>query len=156
MNLIALTKSRRAPQVGDIFVMQPPDGQFLYGRVISTNAKPLGDEFLGVLIYIYRARSSVKTPVPELSREQLLLAPIMTNRLPWSKGYFEHVENHPLHGTDRLARHCFQNSYGRYFDEVGNELTSPVQPTGRFALKSYRTIDDAISEALGIPLSPDP
>jgi hypothetical protein len=41
MNLAVLKKTRRAPEVGDIFVMQPPDGQFLFGRVVDTNADPL-------------------------------------------------------------------------------------------------------------------
>jgi hypothetical protein len=61
MNLAVLKKTRRAPDVGDIFVMHPPDGQFLFGRVIDTNADPLG---VGgaVLIYIYRVRSSAKAP----------------------------------------------------------------------------------------------
>ena len=153
MNLAELSKSRRAPREGDIFVVQPPDGQYLFGRVVDTNAKPFTVDVHAVLIYIYRVRSSVKTPVPELVRGQLLLAPMMTNKLPWSKGYFEHVENRPLSSMDRLPQHCFQSSYGRYFDEAGNGLPGPVEPVGRFALESYRTIDDAISEALGIPLS---
>ena len=155
MNLAVLKKSRRAPQEGDIFVVRPPDGQFLFGRVIDTNAKPFGADFRGVLIYIYRARSSVKTPVPELLRGQLLLPPKMTNRLPWSRGYFERLENRPLSAMDRLSQHCFKDTLGGYRDQAGNVVPGPVEPVGLFALSSYRTIDDAISEALGIPLAPD-
>ena len=66
MNLAVLKRTRRAPEVGDIFVMQPPDGQFLFGRVIDTNADPLG---VGgaVLIYVYRVRAAAMTPVPATS-----------------------------------------------------------------------------------------
>lgn len=155
MNLAALKKSRRAPQEGDIFVMQPPDGQFLFGRVIDTNARPFTADWRGVLIYVYRLRSAVKTPLPELLRGHLLLPPMMTNRLPWSKGYFEHLENRPLLPVDRLPQHCFRDIRGGYRDQAGNAVPGPVEPVGVFALKSYRTIDDAISEALGIPLAPD-
>jgi Immunity protein 26 len=154
MNLAVLKKTRRTLEVGDIFVMQPPDGQFLFGRVVDTNADPLGAGG-AVLIYIYRVRSAAKTPVPELLRELLLVPPIMTNKLPWTKGYFEHVENRPLSAMDRLSQHCFKSTSGRYFDQIGNPLAGPAEPVGQWGLHSYRTIDDEISKALGIPLSPD-
>ena len=154
MNLAVLKKTRRAPEAGDIFVMQPPDGQFLFGRVVDTNADPLG---VGgaVLIYVYRVRATAKTPVPELLRGQLLVPPMMTNKQPWTKGYFEHVENRPLSVMDRLPQHCFKDSRGWYFDQVGTRLAGPVEPVGQWGLHSFRTIDDEVSKALGIPLSPD-
>ena len=40
---------------------------------------------------------------------------------------------------------------GRYFDECGNPLESPVEPVGEFSLQSFRTIDDQVSDALEIP-----
>lgn len=58
MNLSVLKKTRRNPEVGDIFGMLPSDGQFLYGRVVSTEANSLGVGS-AILIYIYRARSKV-------------------------------------------------------------------------------------------------
>lgn len=155
MNLAILKKSRREPREGDIFVMLPPDGQFLFGRVIDTNARPFGPDFRGVLIYIYRTRAAVKTPAPELRRSDLLIPPKMTNRLPWSRGYFEHLEERPLSSEDRLPQHCFKDTLGGYRDQAGDVVPGPVEPVGLFALSSYRTIDDAISEALGIPLAPD-
>jgi hypothetical protein len=154
MNLVVLKKTRRAPEVGDIFIVQPPDGQFLFGRVVDTDANPLG---VGgaVLIYIYRVRSAAKTPIPELLRGQLLVPPMMTNKRPWTMGYFERVENRPLSAVDRLRQHCFKDTRGWYFDQAGNRLAGPAEPVGQWGLHSYRTIDDEISEALGIPLSPD-
>lgn len=154
MNLAVLKKTRRAPEVGDIFVMQPPDGQYLFGRVVDTNANPLG---VGgaILVYVYRVRSATKAPAPELLRGQLLVPPMMTNKQPWTKGFFEHVENRPLSPMDRLPRHCFKDSRGWYFDETRSRLPGPVEPVGQWGLHSYRTIDDEISKALGIPLAPD-
>src|SRR5215470_5865243 len=141
MNLAVLKKTRRPPEVGDIFVMQPPDGQFLFGRVIDTNANPLGVGG-GVLIYVYRARSAAKTPVPELLRGQLLVPPMMTNKQPWTKGYFEQVENRPLSAMDQLPRHSFKDIRGWYFDQAGKRLDGPTEPVGQWGLHSYRTIDD--------------
>jgi Immunity protein 26 len=154
MNLVILKKTRQLPQVGDIFAVLPPDGLFLFGRVIDTSAEvgPIKD---CVLIYLYSVRSQDKSVAPELTREQLLFSPIMTNRLPWSRGYFERIENRPLTPLDRLPQHCFKDSRGWYFDEHSNRLPGPIEPVGIRGLHSFRTIDDEISKALGIPLSPD-
>lgn len=152
MNLAILKKSRHTPRVGDVFVMQPPDHQFLFGRVVQTDANPLG---VGgaILIYIYQARSSDKAKVPDLRREELLLPPIMTNGMPWVKGYFENIAHAPLSSTDRLPQHCFKDSRGWYFDESGNRLPYAMEPVGQWGLHSYRSIDDEVSNALGIPLA---
>lgn len=155
MNLGVLKRTRRAPQAGDIFVMQPPDGRFLYGRVISTSAAigPMKD---CILIYIYRPRSSEKMVVPELNSDDLLVPPMLTNKLAWSKGFFELIDNRPLTPEDRLPQHCFARSWTtppQYFDDIGNQRSEPVQPVGEYGLQSYRTIDDRIPTALGLPLA---
>ena len=70
-------------------------------------------------------------------------------------GYFEHVENCPLSAMDRLPQHCFKDTRGWYFDERSRRLPGAVEPVGEWGVDSYRTIDDEISKALGIPLSPE-
>lgn len=154
MNLQVLKKTMRWPRVGDVFAMKPPDGDYLFGRVAATDANPLG---VGgaILLYIYRVRAAEKTPVPPLLRGQMLVPPLMTNKRPWTQGYFETVEQRAMTPMDRLSQHCFRDSFGRYFDEYGNTLDGPVGVVGQWGLHSYRTIDDEISSALGIPLAPD-
>lgn len=152
MNLAVLRSSRRAPRVGDIFVMLPPDGRFLFGRVISTDARPLRVGG-GLLLYIYRVRSDGKIPPSELRTSELLLPPLMTNRQPWIRGYFENVENRPVRAEDLLSVHCFKDTRGYYFDESGTPLERESTPVGRWGLQSFRTIDDAVSDALGIARS---
>ena len=98
------------------------------------------------------------TDVPErsaLSAGELLVSPMMTNRLPWSKGYFETVAHWPIEPGDVLEQHCFQRWDGRYLDEWGNDLSGPVEPVGDYGLHSFRTIDDEISDALGFERAPD-
>lgn len=158
MNLAVLKKTRRAPQVGDIFAMQPPDGGFLFGRVISTDAGLLGLQGVAgtlMLIYIYSDRAVSRAPVPELVRERLLVPPMMTNRRPWTMGYFEHLENRPIASFDRLPVHCFADAAGKRVDELGRSISGGVSPMGRLCVHSFRTIDDEISKALGIPVAPD-
>lgn len=154
MNLVILKKSRRRPTPGDLFVMKPGRGPFLFGRVIKTDANAGGFPNAN-LIYIYKFRSTSKEMHGELRPDALLLPPITTNNLPWSRGYFEYVGNQPLQPQDCLPRHCFRDERGWFFDETGKRLRGPVDPVGEWGLHSFRTVDDAISTALGIPLSAD-
>ena len=85
----------------------------------------------------------------------LLLPPIITNKQPWTKGYFETIANYPVRKDEQLEVHCFKDSRGWYFNEQGKRLQGKTDPVGEWGLHSYRTIDDAISIALGIPLSPE-
>lgn len=147
VELEVLKKSRRSPGTGDIFALKPVRGDFLFGRVISTEANPLGVGG-GVLVYIYSAQSNEKSKIPQLHRENLLIPPLITNKLPWSRGYFEFLANLPLEDSDRFPRHCFVNSSGWYFDETGVRLTSPIAPVGQWGLHSYASISDEIARAL--------
>lgn len=133
--------------------MLPPDDRYLFGRVVATDASVGG--FPGVLIYVYRQRSDHKAQVPDLSSEDLLVPPMATNRLPWSKGYFETVERRSLSPSDKRSQHCFRDTRGWFFDEYGKRLPGPVGLVGSWGLGSFRTIDDNVSKALGIPLSPE-
>ncbi|MCC6407003.1 MAG: immunity 26/phosphotriesterase HocA family protein [Planctomycetes bacterium] len=152
MNLRTLRPSRRPPRPGDVFALGLPDGTFLFGRVIRTDANPLGVG-RGVLIYVYHSRTSTRDAVPELSPDSLLIPPLITNRLPWSRGYFEFVEHRPLTPRDQLPAHSFRNSQGLCFDEFGRRIPDAIGAVGEWGLHSYRSIDDAISKAIGIPLS---
>ncbi len=135
--------------------MLPPGGRYLYGRVISTQAK-IGPMAECILIYVYKAMSAEKNHVPELQPNRLLVPPMLTNRLPWSRGYFEFLRRDELRQEDQLAQHCFYDSiFNQYLDESNNVLPGPVEPVGVHGLHSFRTIDDEISKALGIPLAAD-
>ena len=134
--------------------MRPPIDAYLFGRVIDVNTNVIRG-YSGILIYIYKIRSHDKSPVPKLDRDQLLIPPEITNKRPWTMGYFENIAHEQLNSSDRITHHCFKNVWGKYFDEAGNRLAEPTEPVGSWALSSFRTIDDAISNALGIPLSPD-
>ena len=151
-NLRVLKPSRKGVRAGDVFMMQLPDDHYVFGRVISTDAMAGASMPGATLIYVYRQRfdSKVLPERSELSRDRLLVSPMMTNRLPWSKGYFETVAQWPLEPVDALPQHCFLSAArGRYFDEKGNALTGPVEPVGDYGLHCYLKIYDALSAALG-------
>jgi len=157
MNMQILKPSRKRLQPGDIFVYKIKGHDFGYGRVIRTDCM-FGGSGGTILLYIYSAFSSVKQRIPELSKDRLLLTPQLTNRLPWSRGYFETIENRPLGPADVLRVHCFYTDIyirRRYLDEDGNRLRRRSEPCGSYGLSSFKTLDVKISMALGIEPSPD-
>ena len=154
-NLKVLKPSRKRLKEGDIFVLQPDD-QYLFGRVIKTDA--IGGGFANcVLIYIFRVRRASKElpPRSDLSPDKLLVPPITTSRLLWSRGYFETIAQLPLEPDDVLKQHCFRSTQGKYYDESGNELAGPVEPVGKWGLMTFRGVENEISDALGIPRALD-
>jgi hypothetical protein len=80
---------------------------------------------------------------------------MMTNNLPWSRGYFQTLINLPIEAGEVLPRHCFQSAAGIYYDDMTNVLPGPIEPVGEWGLASFRSIDDVVSSALGLPLAPD-
>jgi hypothetical protein len=105
------------------------------------------------LVYIYRHPSKEKLPIPDLRRDELLVPPLMTNHRPWSMGYFEFLENRPLGPPDRRPVHAFREVLrGGYVDEKGRRVPDPHEDGGFFGLHSFRTIDEVVSRALGMPV----
>jgi hypothetical protein len=139
--------------------MQLPTDDYLFGRVILADAPQDRAPMPGAnLIYIYDRRSSVPKPeVSDLRPGRLLIPPLWTNRLPWTKGYFLTIEEQPLEKFDLLRQHCFSKvalspgKLGTFVDEAGRTLAHRTEPCGEWSLVSYRWIDDRVSDALGIP-----
>ena len=134
-----------------------PTGMYLFGRVVL--ADPPRERAPGPgtnLIYIYAYQSKSKAPdEARLSPDNLLIPPVWTNGLGWTKGYFETISSGELKLGALLSRHCFRRHDGVYLDEAGRRLPGPVEPCGEWGLVSYRWIDDRISDALGIPRVPE-
>jgi hypothetical protein len=137
--------------------MQLPAGLYLFGRVILADL-PKGKAPMPTsnLIYIYNVQVTEKIPpYDRLTPDNLLIPPQFTNRMAWTRGYFENVAYRPLQDNDLLAEHCFWDfNRETYRDESGGTREGVREPCGIWGLVSYRFIDDRISEALGIPPVP--
>jgi hypothetical protein len=157
-NLRVLKRSRKVPLPGDVFVLSPREGLFLFGRVIRTDL-PRGKAPMpgAYLVYVYGHRSDDMQPDPaELRPDALLLPPLFINRMPWTKGYLHTVANWPLTDDELVEQHCFRRAGPeRYFDEERNELPGPSEPCGDWALYSYASLDDRVSDALGMERAPE-
>ena len=99
-NMRVLKPSRKRVHVGDVFAMQMADEGFVFGRVVSTDARwDESEEFPGMyLVYVYAGVSPEKK-VPDralMSVDNLLLPPKIINRVGWSRGYMETIANVPF------------------------------------------------------------
>lgn len=154
MNMVVLKKSRKKQKSGDVFVLQMKgDDKYYFGRIVSLKAKIGGFDNV-ILIYIYNAFSKSKDEMPRMDKDNLLVPPIGTNRLPWTRGYFETIRSAPIEDNDVLDTHCFFDYLTKkYYNDQGKQLPRRIELCGEYGLHSFRTIDDAVSEVLGIPLS---
>lgn len=157
-NLVVLKKTRQKPEAGDIFAFQLeqfPD-RYFFGRVVDTDTK-IGNVHGGgvILIYLYRATSGDKMKIPDLRPSDLLVPPIGTNDRAWIRGFFEVVRSGPNTAVDLLPQHCFRDFRGWFFDEHGNRLSEAAEPVGVDGVSGIGSIDNKISDALGLPLKED-
>ena len=129
--------AKRLPQIGDVFAIRRPLAEALLGRVVSTSAI-VGPIHGCTLVYVYR-------PGASLARDELLVAPMMTTRAPWSRRYFEFVRSEPLLPDDFFERHSFRDARGHLYDEKSRPLAAPVGPVGEWRL--YEDVE-AIEETI--------
>lgn len=112
--------SRRKTVPGDVFSIKIPDG-YLLGRVVANTAKSSPwDEPQLQLLYIY---TGVRKDLESITLEDfrppnLLIPPVLTNRMGWTCGYYETLTNIPLESADLLKRHVFREpGKQNYWDE---------------------------------------
>jgi hypothetical protein len=131
--------ARREPQLGDVFAIR---GRKLLGRVVSTTAV-VGPTHGCALVYVYRDAT--------LSREALLVPPLLTTRAPWYRGLFEHRESRPLMPRDYFAQHVFRDAKGLLFDEEERPLDGapPGVPVGEHRLLDVDGVADALHAVPG-------
>jgi hypothetical protein len=138
----------RAIQIGDVFAVRRPGspgegGEALVGRVVSITAI-VGPTHGCKLVYLYRAGSG-------LSRDDLLLPPVLTTRAPWSHRYFEFLRQEPLLPGTFFERHCFRDGRGGFYDEESRPLGAPFDPVAEWKLhEEVDSIEGAIARALGV------
>ena len=138
--------TRSPVHAGDVFSMKLPSGNYLYGRVVRTDAC-LRSFCENILIYLFDEIGNEVAPRFPLTVNRLLCGPIITNRQGWTRGFFTTIDSRPLGPDEELPIHCFLSSNGHYYDERNREVP-PQEPTGEYSLQSYEAIDQAIQDAL--------
>ena len=160
-NMEVLMPSRKRLWPGDVFVVRYPRAEYLFGRVIKVQLPRGQAPMPGCnLIYVYSGTSRIPDPEGRrLSPHDLLIPPSFINRLPWSRGYFQTIESRPLAESDVLDRHCFywgkRSGRDEFVDDSGAKVAERFEPCGFWGLHSYASLDDEISDALGIGRAPE-
>lgn len=128
--------SCRDPQVGDVFAIRSRSN---LGRVVSTDAV-VGPTHGCLLVYVYRDST--------LSRDALLVAPMLTTRAPFYRGLFEHRASRPLSPGETFEIHGFRDAAGRLLDELGRPLAaaSPGAPVGPYRLLDAGGVADVLAQ----------
>ncbi|MBD5474364.1 MAG: hypothetical protein HDR20_16140 [Lachnospiraceae bacterium] len=151
--LISMKKSRKKPQEGDVFVLQPIKDVFYYGKVIQTNLKSV-DSFINgmTLIYIYKYCSNNKVIPNDLENEELLIAPVIVNHQPWWKGYFETIGNVGVSENDRNIDFAFWDILRKKYVDINGQiilLNSEPKYRSIHGLGSYGVVGKDVQKALG-------
>lgn len=148
--LIAMKKSLKHPEEGDVFVLQPQKNLFYFGKVIRTNLKST-DSFINgmTLIYIYDGTCNEKVVPRHFDEGELLIAPIIVNNQPWIKGYFEFVENISVSERERNLEFGFWDVLRQeYVDIQGKKIREKPKYCGIYGLGSYGIVGEEVREAI--------
>lgn len=143
--LIKMKPSRKKPIEGDVFVLQPFEGVYHFGKVIKTKIK---SEFPFVngwdLVYIYSVSSDKKTMPTELNPSNLLLPPVVVNHQGWLKGYFETIGNLSVTDADKAVDFGFwHHTSEKFYNLEGTPILEPQLWSG-VGLVSYGGIGRSI------------
>lgn len=150
-NMVTFDGPGSRPSAGDVDVVRI--GEYTCpARVVSTEAS-IGPMRGVALVYVFRPVAADWSPEVDrgvLGVSHLLVPPVLVNKLPWTMKFFRRVSRLDFVGGKVLDQHCFKDTRGWFFDERSRRLEGSVEPVGEWGLQSYRTVDDRLSDALGI------
>lgn len=156
-HLIPMKKTRKKPKTGDVFIVQPIEGVYYYGKVIEEShdcSFQIGSGW--PLIYLYEEHSN-ELIMPE-TLSNILVAPLITNYRPWSMGYLYTIGNIPVTkkemeldcGFEDCLLTDFNYSNCFYRNVKGEKINHKPKYTTIFGLSSFSGINYELCKALGI------
>ena len=145
--LLPVAKSRSKPKTGDIFVLQPKQSCYCYGKVVNNNVISKNVFLNGmILIFIYDRFSETKLRPGFIEKNKIIDVEIVNNRL-WSKGYAEIIGNSAA-GDGNADYGFFDMLTNEYVDIDGNILSYRPEICGIYGLGSYMSVGKKIHEHL--------
>lgn len=148
--LVKMQPSRKRRKEGEVFVIQPKEGLYYFGKVVRTKIPSKAIMVNGWhLIYIYDY-SSHTTDIPkDLSHNSLLIAPHIVNNQGWLKGYFQTVDIQPVTENERKVDYGFWDIKTKEFvNEEGKSLRNKPRINGDFGIGSYGSVADEVKKVL--------
>lgn len=147
--LIPMTPSRKRLREGDVFLLQPLPGVFYCGKIIRLRVESRDGFVNGMnLIYIYNRRSPDRSLPDDLDAAPLLIPPVVVNRLPWSRGYFETIGNLPVTRRERELSFGFRDFlHKRFVDVSGAPLAGEPACWTDYGLAGYALVGELVHRA---------
>ncbi|MFN0093941.1 MAG: Imm26 family immunity protein [Dehalococcoidia bacterium] len=153
LRLIRRTRQRQIP--GNVFAMLPPDDRGYLFAQVSQIGREDGLMRGSLVIHVFALRKAELTVTcDEIDQADPLIDPIWTNSRGWSVGgVFLTVTNCPVRPNRVIG--AFKTYDGLVVDECRRTVQFAHEGTlGIWGLASYRSLDDKISDALGIKRAP--
>lgn len=150
--------SKKKIITGDIFVLKPPKMKFYYGIVANADAKMFSAERILHIHFFDFSTNDYNTVPNKLYDSNLLIPPVLTNKIAWQKGYFKTIGNVTIEKFRTIKEASFYYYNGEIFDDNSHQLSKPysIETTGSFSITSHLNIDNLMSLRLGIPLAVSP
>ena len=146
---------RKQLHPGNVFCLRYAQNLYFFGRIIALGVV-FGGFPGGIRVHVYRKKSDSEVIPQGLIESDLLIAPQHINRLGFSRCYMPVVGNIPLCAADTRSDVCYYDAVrSRFVDESGQVLDRRRAIVGEYGMGNYRTMDDQISRALGLPLAMD-
>ncbi|MFF2158118.1 immunity 26/phosphotriesterase HocA family protein [Paenibacillus chitinolyticus] len=148
--LRVLKRTRKNPQDGDIFVMEPKENLFYFGKVINDSVESKNPFFKGwYLVYLYNTPSDTKEIPDNLDPNNLLIPPMVINKQGWLKGYFETIGSEIVTDEEKSIDFGFWDMTREKFYSLSGEVLKkkPEIFTG-YGLISYGGIGRGIHRLL--------
>lgn len=148
--LIPMTPSRKRLREGDVFRLQPLVGTFYCGKVIQLEVESRNGFVNGMnLVFIYDRRMEGRTIPGDLNAASLLIPPVIINRLPWFRGYFETIGNQPVTEEERGRSFGFWDvPRKRFVDVSGKPLAEKPLCWSDYGLADYALVGTLVQRAL--------
>jgi hypothetical protein len=149
--LLPIKRSRKKLKIGDVFVIQPKESLYFYGKVIEVNDKFQGFSVDAVVIFIYK-KNTAKLEMPDyLDPNDLLIPPQIVNLRGWTMGYFYTVGNMELTNDEMNLDYGFKDTRKvkpRFLTSMGEELDHEPSIVGIYAIGSYGSTSYEVTKEL--------
>ncbi|GEN45965.1 immunity 26/phosphotriesterase HocA family protein [Alkalibacillus haloalkaliphilus] len=148
--LIKMKPSRKKRKAGEVFVLQPKEGIYFYGRVMKVNISIQRPGMSGwSLVYIYQNPTNELKLPNHLDNRELLIAPKIVNNQGWLKGYFCSIGHIPVKDEDYKKDYGFWDIVTKqYLDEEGKPISFTPTIYTDFGIGSYGSVAYDIKQVI--------
>ena len=147
--LIVQEKSNKKPKKGDVFVLNPGQGVFCFGKVVKTNVVSRDSFVNGMnLVFIYDYFSQTDKIPTDLESLEILSVQVINNQL-WRKGFAKNIAVSEVTERDTNTDYGFWDTVNQvYVDLSGSPMDHIPKYKGIYGLGSYGSIGKEIHKAL--------